>query len=465
MSDIQFSTPPPYLEFWAHSTYLPDCWHQVKAQSGWKSHPTREDGYRSINTVQSAYFPPTFNHSSYRNKPLFVSNNIDRLEKKYGDFKSHILPYTATNTGLSGFKSRGFSIVDENESYMAELLSNNKNVRVVNSANLDRLNDALTTKSEIDLGKMYAGAMVEAKGKIEVNKDVDISELNPLCHIDAESHHAVQSPVPHTSDTSYPLGYDILNNNQAFKMGPILEGGDYFSLAQQAGMGGIILPRDPSTPASVENPLPYSYDYIKQNVNNKVGSRYTVVPWTPVRSARVLNGKKAFIFGDDMYRTIAPPRDSYKTSFTCIVVAKPTAVDYGKIFSAVLRDQRCLVHLPWQDEGAGYFDWARPEKAGVGRLTFITDMINPAVYTFTANNKLKTATVRINGVTVNSTNNASTHNLNQAFAINGNYAVNGQRWWNPCFLGEMIFTGANIMFDNWLPYEKYLMKKWRINHE
>lgn len=465
MSDITLTLQPPYLEFWAHSTYLQSCWYQVRSSSRFKT-VTRMDGYKSLNIVQSAYYPPYLGRNYDINQPIFVPNKIDRIEKEYGDFKDHILPHTSTNSGLSGFKSRGFSIVDENESYMAELLSNNKNVRIVNSSNLERLNDALTTKSEIDLGKLYSGAMQDAKGKVESTEERDVSELNPVCHIDAEAHNVVQSPVPHTTDAEYPLGYDTLNDGQAFKMGVSYEGDDYELLNSLAGFGGgLRLPRNYGFIPDIRDPLPYSYDYIKQVLNGSMFSRYANFPFTPVRSARVLNGKKAFIFGDDMYRTVEPPRNSFKDSFTCMVVAKPTAIGEGKLFSAALDNQRVLVHLPWAQAGSGVFDWARSPHNSSNRLTFRVDMNNPAVYTFTASNKSQIATVRINGVTVASTSNAASHNINQPFSINGMYSGLSQRWWNPCFLGEMVFTGADISFDNWLPYEKYLMRKWRINNE
>ena len=124
--------------------------------------------------------------------------------------------------------------------------------------------------------------------------------------------------------------------------------------------------------------------------------------------------------------------------------------------------------MPWQTSGAGYFDWNRRSQlsglSGRNRLEFEVDMINPSVYVFTANHNGR-AFVRRNGVTVASTSNAVPHNVNEKFMLNGNYSGYGARWRNPCFLGEAIFTQAELMYDDWLPYERFLMRKWRIPHE
>lgn len=466
------STPPnyslpDYCEFWTHSTYLPNCWYQTRRlNAGGTLHRyysnERIDAYRNLNYVCSAWGVPKWSKAY-----PWTPNKLDYINNKFGEFRYHVLPYTATNQGLKQFKARGFKITDENDSYLAELMTNNKNVRVVNSSNLDRLNGALTTKSEITLGQLYAGEMQGATGATDYKEYKDVKDLGATVHIDADSHVLREQPVTHSTDPDYPLGLENLNNC-AQKAGPFFDPLD-FSVWQQYSSSGIQLDRNAwVNSVSTLNPYPYNWDYMRGNTDYNLSwytSRFAATGWKPCKMSRVLNGKKAFVLGDDMYVTKDLGYRATDKSLTVMMVAKPTGIDTGKIFSNFMYNQRFLVHLPWQVSGSGYFDWARPEKEGKHRLTFEVDMINPAVYTFTANNVLRTATVRVNGVTVAATGNATPHNLIGGFAINGNYSNFYQRWWNPCFLGEMLFITQPLMYDAWLPYERFLMRKWRIPHE
>jgi len=463
MSEISFQYQPMRNEFFAHSTYLPDNWYQVSSSHRFKKE-LRMDGFSSLNVTQRPVIPYWEGLSS--DLELFwSSNNIRSFEEEYGSFAGHNLPYTATNQGLKAFKSRGFSITDETESYMAELLTNNKNVKIVNSSVLDRVNGALTTKSEIDLGKMYANAnlnITKKKNKLEYR---DPSETNPVCHIDATTHIATQSPVSHTSDPDYVLGYDTLNNGQAEKVGPYFDPSS--ALLGDFGIGGARFYNNERP--EYDNPIPLNWDYTKSIIEDSWIYAYYGDTFYHVRSYNILNGKPAFVFGDDLYKTnFNGFQKKNAPCFSVILVAKPSSVDEGKIFSNLDDGNRFLVHLPWQKSGAGYFDWMKPSQltglSGNNRLTFEVDMINPSVYVFTAN-KNGRAFVRRNGVTVASTSNATPHDVNHKFMLNGNYTVNGVKWRNPCFLGEAIFTQAEIMYDDWLPYERFLMRKWRIPHE
>lgn len=463
MSEISFQFQPMRNEFFAHSTYLPDNWYQVSSSHRFKRE-LRMDGFSSLNVTQRPIIPMWEGNSDDLDL-YWSSNNIRRFEEEYGSFAGHNLPYTATNQGLMAFKSRGFSITDETESYMAELLTNNKNVRIVNSSVLDRVNGALTTKSEIHLGKMYANAHLnihKRKNKLEYR---DPSETNPVCHIDATTHIATQSPVSHTSDPDYVLGYDTLNNGQAEKVGPLYDPNNPTTFG---GLGGL---RFFITNPSYDTPVPLNWDYTKSVIEDTYQSfllRYGE-KWYHVRSHNILNGKPAFVFGDDLYKTnFSGFQQKNAPCFSVVLVGKPASIDSGKIFSNHEDGNRFLVHLPWQTSGRGYFDWNRRSQltglSGNNRLTFEVDMINPSVYVFTANNNGR-AFVRRNGVTVASTSNAVPHNVNEKFMLNGNYAHGYARWRNPCFLGETIFTQAEIMYDDWLPYERFLMRKWRIPHE
>lgn len=463
MSEIQFPSVPPYAEYWAHSTYLPNCWYQTRVSANLWYTKTRTDTYHQLREVSYASLP--WRAEYFSGDELWNPSRIKSIEEKYGDFRTHVLPYTSTNAGLDGFKERGFSFSNENDSYMAELLTHNKNVRIVNSSNLDRLNGALTTKSEIDLGKMYATQIQDAVGKTNYLEYRDVKELTRSCHIDATTHVRNLREVEHSTDPNYPLGYDSLNGGEASKIGSILgDPGDYWTLRQQTGGGGISF-FDPTVPPSSWHPIPYGWDYTR-NLSTSYAwySRFAYQPWQPVRSAKVLNGKEAFIFGDDLY--LLNERGREKTGFlSFMLVAKPTSIDTGKIFASVGNGGRFLVHLPWETSGAGYFDWTIFGTGKKNRLTFDVDMVNPAVYTFTAS-KGGIAHVRVNGVTVASTNNAAPWTAYSPFTMNGAYSGwGGHRWWNPAMLGELLITSNKLLFDNWLPYERFLMKKWRIPHE